>query len=93
MTAVSLDCGGYGCVLLACCYGCRKKPEAAGTWTQTGSPRRSPCFQMARAGKANTSGGAFGNRWCCCTADPDEIERGTSMPLDKSGDPMARGQM
>ncbi len=97
MTAVSLngDGGGHGCVLLACCCGCRlplwRKPEAAGTWTQTGSLRRSPCFQAARAGKASTPGGAFGNR--CCTSGPDENERGTSMPLDKPGDAMARGQM
>lgn len=102
MTAVSLggDGGGCGYALLARCYGCRapswKMSGAAGTWTQTGSLRRSPCFQMVRAGKASrgTPGGAFGNRcYCCCTLGPGENEHGTWTPLDKPGDLMAKGQM
>lgn len=102
MTAGSLDGGGggYGYALLARCYGHRtqswRKPEAVGTWTRTGSLRRSPCFQTARAGKVSrgTPGGGFGNRCCCCcTSGPGGNERGTLTPLDKPGDLMARGQM
>lgn len=102
MTAVSLDGdgGGYGYALLARCYGYRAQPwrrlEAAGMWTQTGSLRHTPCFQMARAGKASrgTPDEVSGNRCCCCcTSGPGENEHGTLTPLDKPGDLMARGQM
>lgn len=101
MTAESLDGdgGGYGYVQLVRCYDCRapswRKQEAVGMWTQTGSLRRSPCFQTARVGKASrgTPGGAFGNRCCCCcTSGQGGNERGTLMPLDKPGDLMARGR-
>lgn len=101
MTAVSLDGdgAGYGYALLTRCYDYKaltwRRPEAAGTWTQTGSLRRSPCFQMVRAGKASrgTSGGASGNRCCCCcTSCPGGNERETLMPLDGPGGLMARGQ-
>lgn len=64
-------------------------------WTRTGSLRRSPCFQTVRAGKASrgTPDAVFGNHCCCCcTSGPGENEHETSMPLDKPGDPMARGQ-
>lgn len=100
MTAESLDGGGCGYAPLARCYGCRalswRKRGAAGTWTRTGSQRRSLCFQMARAGRVSrgTPGGAFGNHCCCCcTSGPGGNERGTLTPLGKLGDPMARGQM
>lgn len=91
---------GYGYARLACCYGYKalawKRLEAVGMWTQTGSQRRSPCFQTVRAGKASrdTSGGVFGNHCCCCcTSCPGGSERETLTPLDGLGDPMARGQM
>lgn len=65
------------------------------TWTQTGSLRRSPGFQMARAGTVSrgTPGEVFGTRCCCCcTSDPGENEHGTLMLLDKPGDLTAVGQ-
>lgn len=101
MTAESQggDGDGCGCARLVRCYDCRalswRKREAMGMWTQTGSLRHSPCFQTARAGKASrgTPGGEFGIRCCCCcTLGPGENERGTSMPLGKLGDLMARGR-
>lgn len=99
MTAVSLDGDGGGYALLARCYGYRvpswRKLEAAGTWTQTGSPRHSPCFQTVRAGRASrgTLAGVFGIHCCCyCTSDPGGNERWTSTPLDKLDDLMVMGQ-
>lgn len=99
MTAVNLDgdgCG-YGYALLARYMALSwRKPEAVGTWTRTGSPRRSPCFRTVKAGMVSTGtpAGAFGSRCCCCcTSGPGGNERETWMPLDKLGDLMARGQM
>lgn len=101
MTAESQggDGGGYGYARLVHCYDCRapswRKQGAVGMWTQTGSLRRSPCFQTARAGKVSrgTPGEAFGNRCCCCCIlGPSGNERGTSTPLDKLDDLMARGR-
>lgn len=65
------------------------------TWTQTGSPRRSPCFQMARAGTVSRGmpDAVFGTRYCCCcTSDPGENEHGTLTLLDKPGGLTAVGQ-
>lgn len=101
MTAVSLDGddGGCGYALLVRCYGrsgpSQRKQEAVGMWTRTGSLKRSPCSQMARVGKVSrgTPDVVSGNRCCCCcTSCPGGNERGTSMPLDKLDDLMARGQ-
>lgn len=100
MTAVSLGGGGDGYALLAHCYGCRalswRKQEVAGTWTQTGSLRHSPCFRTARAGRESRGrpGGASGSHCCCCCiSNPGGNESVTVTPPDRLGDLMAGGRM